>query len=1186
LYLKRLEIVGFKSFADKIRLDFMPGVTAVVGPNGSGKSNISDALRWVLGEQSIKSLRGSKMDDVIFAGSDLRKPLGLAEVTIILDNTDRALSVDFSEVAVTRKLFRSGESDYLINKSSVRLKDVLELFFDTGLGKEAYSVIGQGKIDSILSVKAEERRMIFEEAAGIIKYKTRKQVAERKLDETDRNLIRVQDILTELAGQVGPLEAQSVVAKQYLELKEELARIEINYYGGLVNELQSRLESRSQSKMELEDAYQKFESQESVIEAEIEQARLAQLNLDTELSGLNEDYFRIQNQIDKMVEQANFLSGRLDDLEQQEHDHQTSVDVNKNRKEGLSEEVQSIDGEIAAINERIKRCTTLIEEKEAVLAVSNKMLAAYHEEEQTGKNEFIETLNEIAALKNKINSNTLQKDFLARQVSECRKKQEQLQAQLTAMEAEAEQRRAQGQQLERDIAATQSADLKLTQTIATREQDIAGLESKLLSSKEKIRGLESKISLLDEMERSFQGYFQGVKSLLADAANEPFFTSIKGIIADLIKVQPGMELAVETALGSNLQNVVIESDRDAEAAIGYLKRYNKGRATFMPLNSVQGSDSKLSQFQSLLRENNCQPMISLLTFDPVYRPVLVYLLGHTVVAPDLRTAVRISPKLDRSLRIVTPDGDLIIPGGTITGGSVDKRRLGLLSRRKEIDDLRQEKADAESDLNQGLTTIATWRSELGSMKEELNQLRKRGNEERIRKASFDRDWEAFQQNVGRVRQETAAYTEQMEELRVEGSQFDLGKDELEQEINAKELRLKDIEGRLSALDLQILSANESKEKLVMDLSDLRAQLSAHHQEEQGKKALKEQLKKQLTAIHESFADIGQKILQIQTDRQKTKEMIALLEEKTITEKQKLTSQEILINQKKQDKELILNQIRELESKQRGFRRKSNDYQNQLHRLELQINQITLEMENIGRNLAEDYGLAWSDQFDPDLILPDDPEACINKIKTEMREMGAVNVGAIEEYRQVRERFDFLSEQSQDLIKAKESLQKVIQEIERTITRKFNDTFEQIKFQFRKIFGELFEGGNADLFLVDTEHPLESGIEIIAQPPGKKLQSLSLLSGGERAMTAIALLFAILAVKPSPFCVLDEIDATLDEVNVHRFSRLLEMFASKVQFVVITHRRGTMEAANTLYGVTMEEMGVSKLISLDLNQKAG
>ncbi len=1186
MYLKRLEVMGFKSFADKIKLEFLPGVTGVVGPNGSGKSNISDALRWVLGEQSIKSLRGSKMDDVIFAGTEQRKPLSLAEVTMVLDNSDNSLPVDFTEVSVTRKLFRSGESEYLINKSQVRLRDVLDLFYDTGLGKEAYSVIGQGKIDSILSVKAEERRLIFEEAAGIIKYKSRKQVAERKLEDTDRNLLRLQDILTELQGQLGPLETQSTLAKQYLTIKDRLTEVEINFFGGRLDKFDSKLEELKHSKADWEERFLDFEGQESVIESQVEEARLQLLNQDEQISGLNEAFYRIQNQIDKYSEQINSLTTKSQDLEAQLDECHNNITANSLRKESIFKELSGIDQEIASVKNKLTTETSVLTELELALNQHNQSIQTLETEEQNLKNEFIEILNEIASLKNNANSTTLKKEFLQKQINDCNKKLVFLTNQLSELESERLNKEQSLTDFARQINHLHQVQADLASNIIVMEEELASIESKNLDWKERIRGLESKIGLLEEMEKGFQGYFQGVKALLADASNQSFYRHIRGIVADLIKVKPGMELAIETALGSSLQNIVIEHDQYAQEAIAFLKKQGKGRATFLPLNLIKVADSRADQYQGVLEQHSSQSALALLQFEPEYRPVLNYLLGHTIVAPDLNAAVRLSSKIDKSFRIVTPDGDLINPGGSITGGSVDKRRLGLLSRKREIEDFKKEKAESLSFLEKGIQTAKEHRNKLQELNKAIELSKKEEHEIQLKKASLERETQTIEQSINRAKQEQLAFQNQLEEMTLESGRFDSGSEELQQQISAKEAFLKEIETQVNDLTAKIRDANLEKDAKASQISELKSVLSAGSQEEHGKTTLKNRLNQQLEELNTIFESYRHKQEQLVIEQSRTKELASELQLKIEEEKNRLSSQEGLVASSKQERDLVLLRIKELETKQRSFRRKSNEFQNQIHKFDLEINQILLEKENIEKNLVDDYELDWRIKFNPVYQVPENAKELIEQLKSDLKDLGSVNIAAIDDYAQVKERYEFLWNQSQDLIKAKESLEKVIKEIEGTITKRFNEAFQQIKKEFTKLFSDLFEGGNADLFLIDPEHPLESGIEIVAQPPGKKLQSLSLLSGGERAMTAIALLFAILTVKPSPFCILDEIDATLDEVNVQRFSRLLELYSKELQFIVVTHRRGTMEVANALYGVTMQEHGVSKLISLDLNEKVG
>jgi chromosome segregation protein len=1187
LYLKRLEILGFKSFADRIKLEFLPGVTAVVGPNGSGKSNISDALRWVLGEQSIKNLRGAKMDDVIFAGSELRKPLGLAEVTMVLDNSDHAASIDFTEIAVTRRLFRSGLSEYLINKAPVRLRDIQELFFDTGLGKDAYSVIGQGKIDFILSAKAEERRSIFEEAAGIIKYKSRKQVAERKLEETDASLLRIDDIINELNNQLGPLETQARLATEFLNYKTALTDLEINYYDRMITGLQAGLVEIGRAKAELDEKYRDFESQSNVVDSEIETGRLQLIEDDDRINQLHEEYYRIQNTIDKYQEQAHFLTQKLDDLAKQELELEKSLAVNFERKQTMSQEQATIDQAIDRIKLCLERDQILLGEEEQRLSARTTELTKLEAAEEQLKEALIEGLSAVAALKNQASSAALQKEFLVKQIEGCQKKLTGLQVQRLDLEAKSSAKAEALATLNAELIAGHQTRTGLSQQAVGWEAEIGALEAKNLEWQQKMRGLEGKISVLAEMEKSHQGYFQGVKALIDEAAGQPFHRAIRGVVADLIKVKPGMELALETALGSSLQNVVIDHDRSAQEGIAYLKRQGKGRATFLPLNQIRSGESRLAQYQADLTQCGAQPALALLEFDPQYQQVFNYLLNQVIVAPNLQSAVQLGAKLDRGLRIVTPEGDLVNPGGSITGGSVDRRRLGLLSRRREIEDFKTEKQETEAFLANGLQQVKNKREALKDCLNRIEDLKKQEQNANLQRVALEREAYAIHQSLAKIVDDYQLETTQLEELTAETVKFETGKVGLTQDLENGELGLKTIEAQLAKVAANLTGAKQLKENSSQGISELKSQLSAGQQELNGKIILKENFLKQAAEVTTFEEQFQQKKVELQQDRERINLTVGDLNHKMGTEGQHLAGQQELINAEKTKKEQLLGQVKELETKGRNFRRKSTEFQNQLHRLDLAFNDRNSEIEHLQANLVEDYGPDWQAQSDPAWVEPEDAVGRINQLKDQLKELGTVNLSAIDEFGQVQERYQFLTVQSEDLLKARESLHKVISEIERTIEQRFSETFQQVRVEFKKLFSELFEGGNADLFLLEPEDVLNSGIEIVAQPPGKKLQSLSLLSGGERAMTAVALLFSILRIKPAPFCILDEIDAALDDANVQRFARLLELFSEQSQFVVVTHRRGTMEVANALYGVTMEEMGISKLISLDLNQeKAG
>lgn len=1179
MYLKRLEILGFKSFADKIKLAFLPGVTGIVGPNGSGKSNISDALRWVLGEQSVRNLRGNKMDDVIFSGTQVRKALGLAEVTMVLDNSDHAIPLDFTEVSITRKLFRSGESEYLINKSQVRLKDVYELFYDTGLGKDAYSVIGQGKIDSILSAKAEERRSIFEEAAGIIKYKTRKQVAERKLEDTEKHLVRVHDIINELQNQLEPLSAQAELAEKFLAMKKTLSETEINHYGKIIVALRDDLNSLTDKQRLTLENFQNFEGEEALIESELENFRLALLNIDNLINSLNENFFKVQSQIEKYVEQLGFLDNKSEDLTHQIEEQQVMLQNNVGRKELLLVENAKVEEELAAITLNLSADDQLLKESESALLSCNEAMEALEQQEQQLKDEVFEVLNRLSALKNKQSNETVQKEFLERQIEECCLKQKTLQRQKTDVTDTISIKKEALDDCDQTLEMIMIDQSNAGRKVGTLKRNLLERDGKNQEYQRQLRVFEGKISLLEDMEKGFQGYFQGVKFLLADAASESFHSKIHGIIADLIKVKPGMELALETAFGSGLQHIVIEDDRAAQSAIEFLKKNHKGRATFLPLNQVRASEEK--DRKQILQQFSCDSALSLLEFDAKYRDVLGYMLHQVVVAPNLRAAIDVSAKLDRGYKIVTPEGDLVNAGGSITGGSNDRQRIGLLSRKREIDDLVREKNRLQELIDDGIKEIKEIQAEMTENEQDLNESRAKEQETRLNRVSLEKELQTAEQDSQRIIAELKLLDEQLVEFDAERLKFADKKEELLKAITESECQQEKLELQQAELLESIKNARVKKETEQERLSEVRSKLSAARQEISGKEALKANYTKQLNEMETNDSGIEAKIAELTSAQANVAIEKKELEEKIIAEKVNLNKEEEKLGSERTTKEELQGKIKEFETKQRSYRRKNNDFQNQLHRLELDIAKQTAEIENTERNLSDDYGFGWEQQIQLDWESPEGIEEKISQLKEDIRALGPVNVAAIDEFKQVTERCEFLNNQSNDLEQARESLNKVINEIERTIEKRFLETFQEIKVEFKKLFGELFQGGSADLYLQDPDSPLDSGIEIVAQPPGKKLQGLSLLSGGERAMTAIALLFAILSIKPSPFCILDEIDATLDEANVQRFAKLLDIFSQRLQFIVVTHRRGTMEAANTLYGVTMEELGISKLISLSL-----
>lgn len=1184
MYLKRLEMHGFKSFADRIDLKFPQGITAVVGPNGSGKSNISDALRWVLGEQSAKSLRGSKMDDVIFIGSDSRKPLGMAEVTIVLDNADGLLPLDYHEVAITRRLYRSGETDYLINRTPVRLRDIHELLYDTGLGKEAYSVIGQGKIDAILSAKAEERRAVFEEAAGIVKYKNKKIVAMKKLTETDSHLTRVEDILGEIKGQMEPLSIQAEIAKRFLGLQAELQSLEVNY---TTKELE-RLEAESQNVLQqllqltadLEDEKRKEVSEDAVLT----ESRLM-------LTTIEETITKNQDRLLTLTAEKGRLSGEADLIEEK-------IRTQEARLQELSDASKRVDGKRQSVVDEENRLRLVIDENEAKLTEIGKNLSEQEElcrvafEEIASSNANLEALRnqrlslhqQLAELNNRRNSYSLQAEFHQEKIGEIESRNASISKEMTALDGERAQHEAEFQNAQNETEQKKARLETLKREIVQDEQSLSGMEEKLLDQRQNQQRIDTRLGMLDEMERGYQGYFQGVKSLLTEAKREKFNDKIEGVVADLIQVKKGYETAIEVALGSALQNVVIHDDTAAEEAVNYLKRSGHGRATFLPLNLVTGEATSFPR-QALEAHRSISAMDAI-GFDAKFRGVIAFLLGHTVIAPDMKTAVSIFRTLGKRYRVVTIEGEIVHPGGSITGGSLDRRRVGILSRKREIDDLRRERNLCAERLETLLRQKETLMEQIKNKRLEIQETAEQLHRNEIRLSGLTKDGERLRERALVLRAEQDDLMKRLDEYRNEGVLKTRFEETMQTEIRAVEEGISLLENEYKAAEDGLRDRQAERDRFQAVLSNLREERVRLEQGQSDKRTLLDGL-----------------VRQIQENQDETERMI---EERKRLESEIINNQEERLRLQKRLEDLAVNerstedefhehrakrdQLRQElargEEKLKGFRQIQNGIQQQIHRLELQQNRNKLTSETQRQHLTETYGLDWEILIEESWVAPEKPKERLEQLRREIRALGPVNTGAVEEFERLQERHNFLEKQFVDLTHAKSTLERVIDEIERTIRKRFLETFAEIREAFIEIFTGLFTGGKADLVLMNPEDPLETGIDILAQPPGKRLQSLSLLSGGERAMTAVALLFSILKVKPSPFCILDEIDATLDEVNVSRFADLLTEFSKDLQFIVVTHRRGTMEMANALYGVTMEELGVSKLISIDLQRKVG
>lgn len=1181
MHLKRLDVIGFKSFAERIGVDFVPGVTAVVGPNGSGKSNITDAIRWVLGEQSAKSLRGAKMEDIIFAGSDSRKPLNFAEVTLTLENEDQFLPIDYQEVSVTRRVYRSGDSEFLINKQSCRLKDIIDLFMDSGLGREAFSIISQGRVEEILNSKAEERRTIFEEAAGVLKYKTRKKKAEGKLTETQENLNRVNDIIHELEGQVEPLKIQASIAKDYLEQKKELEKIEV-----------------ALTVFEIEDLHQRWEQ----LTHQLEQNKSTEMQLSASLHSKEAKVVEMREQIEALDESINDLQSVLLHASEELEKLEGRKEVLKERKKNAKQNKEQLEKTILVLATKIEELSKQKEEQDEAVSLLEKEatilrnslsekqnhLKLYSENIESKieslKSDYIEILNQQASYKNelqnidiRISQQVVQSQKLEndnKMFLEDRRLLEDKRAETLARLDEVQN------SLEEQVHYYRNEQKKLENLRAQYDKQ----ETTLYQAYQFLQKAKSRKDMLEEMEEDYSGFFQGVKEILK-ARNEKL-SGIEGAIAELIHVPKEYEIAIETALGGAMQHVVVTTEESARQAIQYLKQNSYGRATFLPLGVMKGKYLSNQQLQEIQGHPSFVGIASkLISSDEKYSEVIANLLGNVVITKDLKGANEMARYLGYRCRFVTVDGDVVNAGGSMTGGALKQKQTSLLSRKVELEELKEKLFEMEKQTVLKEEHVKQLKASIQEQEALLDSLRKKGEELRIKEQSIKGDIREVDIEDKSINEKLALYDLNIAQYEAEKEKLNMRKNELLSFLQKAELEISTLDQQITALTEQKNSQISSKEILLEEINELKIKLAAMneqllHAQERLTITVHEldENSKNLEIVKEDFALLDSEMTNSRSGEESLEEAAARkLQDKNETMK--------LISSRREERLGLHNQVEDAEIEIRELKRQQRGLNGVLKDEEIKLNRIDLELENRLEHLREEYLLSYEGaKEDFQLTIPaDEARKKVKLIKLSIEELGTVNLGAIEEYDRVSERYEFLLEQKNDLQEAKETLFQVIDEMDEEMKKRFEETFYGIRSHFESVFQSLFGGGRADLSLTDPTDLLNTGVEIVAQPPGKKLQNLGLLSGGERALTAIALLFSILKVRPVPFCILDEVEAALDEANVHRFSQYLKRYSDETQFIVITHRKGTMEGADVLYGVTMQESGVSKLVSVRLEE---
>ncbi|MCH5253642.1 MAG: chromosome segregation protein SMC [Lachnospiraceae bacterium] len=1182
MYLKNIEVQGFKSFANKINFKFHNGITGIVGPNGSGKSNVADAVRWVLGEQRIKQLRGASMQDVIFSGTELRKPLGSAFVAITLDNSDHQLAIDYDEVTVSRRLYRSGESEYMINGTICRLKDVNELFYDTGIGKEGYSIIGQGQIDKILSGKPEERRELFDEAAGIVKFKRRKYAAQKKLEDEKQNLIRVNDILAELEKQIEPLEKQSEKAKVYLKKKEELKTLDVNVF--LVENIKIKeqldsadeklqiantdLEDTTQKYESIKEEYEQIESRIELLDQEIEKARATLTDTGVMRS-------KLEGEINVLKEQINSAQGNEEHLRNRIETIQTVIHGKNQEKEGLLQEKEEIDEKLTALEQTREEARGLLEE------VQNR-IEALNSQIEEGKNTIIDALNNRATIKSKIG----RFDTMLEQI-QIRKAE--LNSRLLRAKSDEAAQAATIKNLEEEFERVSKAIQDLNDEQEVLEEKLAGMREELANKDQKLRDTQvsyhqekSKLEALSNLTERYEGYGGAVKAVMEHKSEEK---GIIGVVADIIQVDAKYETAIEVALGGNIQNIVTEDEETAKRMIAHLKKTKAGRATFLPLTSIK-NPQEFKNEEALHEKGVIGMADELVKIDKKYKDVAKSLLGRIVVVDNVDNAVKIAGKYQYSIRMVTIEGELLVPGGAISGGTF-KNNSNLLGRRREMEALEKKVKEYVIEIDRILEDIEQTKAARNKLRLAIEDIKGQ-----LQRKFIEQNTARLNVSQARERKDEAA--EGSEELRTE-----------EQDLDAQ---IKEIQESKS----NIIKELEDSEKLEKDMEERIGVFQGQLEEERTKESeqsakvsewdVEVEKMRQAADFHKQNVDrIMGEIERYELELQEVKDGLELGKEEIERKKENILEIEktILASHTTQsDTELKLKEDisskEELSAKQKNFFTEREALSKQISSLDKEVYRLNSQKEKLEESIESQINYMWDEyeitlsdasaMRDEEMTDLSAMKKSISGLKDEIRKLGDVNVNAIEDYKNLMERYTFLKTQHDDLVEAEQTLLGIIEELDTSMRKQFNEKFSEINKEFDKVFKELFGGGKGTLELIEDEDVLEAGIRIIAQPPGKKLVNMMQMSGGEKSLTAICLLFAIQNLKPSPFCLLDEIEAALDENNVGRFAKYLHKLTKNTQFIVITHRRGTMEKADRLYGITMQEKGISTLVSVNLIDK--
>lgn len=1179
---KQIEMVGFKSFADPIKITFNNGITAIVGPNGCGKSNVADAIRWVLGEQSSKMLRGTSMQDVIFKGTEKRKSMSFCEVSLLFDNSNKIFKSDYEEICITRKLYRSGESEYLLNHTNCRLKDITELLHDSGIGKSGYSIIGQGKVEEIINSKPIDRRAIFEEAAGIAGFKAKKVDAERKLERTRDNLVRITDIVSEIDRQLKPLKHQAEVAKKYLELKEKLKVLEVNAYI-------YQYDYAAANKAEIEEKINAIVEEMNLRQGKLDQVILDYNNtfekvnsIDADISGLRDIILNITVQLEKQAGQTNLINEKIQTREQElKRLNEELLKLTEN-EQGFSQELNSKTSELNLKKNKLTELKKVMEQVSVYYEKINSELSQSENEAQETQRKLFETLSKLGDVKAQISALNAEKTTYSEQlknlevnVRTVKNKLIESRVNVTDCKKVIEKLNLQKEELNLSINEHLAEQNKLDSEFKQSETNLNNINSNILS-------LEHRKKMLEDMQREYEGYNGSVKRLLTDAEkNANLKNKIVGVLASLIKVPQNFQSAIEMALGSAVQNVVTFSDDGAKELINYLKQREYGRVTFLPINTI-----KERYFDNSYRKLLTSPGIfgvasELISYNKNIANIISNLLGATVVVDNINTAVNLAKQSRYSFRIVTLDGDVINPQGSITGGSKKAQVANLLSRETDIELSTKAILKLQTEKEELLKQISNLSNKLAAVNEVIKQKSNSLREVEISFAAETERYEKYNSICLSLEQESNSLSSEVAKTNqiIEGISNEISKISNTENLNENptttleqnnsqftEMRSKrdDYANQITNLKVEIASISSEILSLESDIERIKFALS-------NAVSMREELNSALTENKNNLANLRGMAEQCGA-------------ESTVgVDTEKLNQTKIEVENLTNQKSTLQSTLRSLEEERMALGVEVNKLQDRKHQQEINLSKIDTDIETLQERVWTEYELTYNTAQDYKVADFDVKQGLqdINKLRREINGLGNVNVNAIEDSKLLEERHGNLYVQAQDLIKAEEDLKQIIKDLSDEMTARFDEAFNQINSNFGVVFKELFGGGSAKLQLVQSEDMLEAGVDIVAEPPGKKLSNITLLSGGEKSLTAIAILFAILRLRPMPFCLLDEIEAALDEANVARFAKYLQRYSEETQFIVITHKKPTMEHADALFGVTMEEKGVSKVVSVKL-----